>query len=60
MITTYGTINNEGTHTDTSKTLLGAKVYATLNGYNVVSKRNGYIAFVVAEKIGGKWQTVKH
>ena len=59
MITTFGTINKEGTHTDTSKTLKGAKQYATRNGYTKVSKRVGYNAYVVAEKVKNKWVTIK-
>ena len=55
MIVMYGVINSEGTHADVSKTLLGAKQYATRNGYDAVSKRMGYNAIVVAKKENGKW-----
>lgn len=57
---TFGIIDVNGCHIDTSKTLKGAKRYATLNGYNKVSMRlnNGYIARIVAEKINGNWTEV--
>lgn len=55
MTVIYGILNNEGTHTDVSKTLRGAKRYATLNGYEVVTKRIEYNAHVVAKKVNGKW-----
>lgn len=51
----YGILNNEGTHTDVSKTLRGAKRYATLNGHEVVTKRMEYNAVVIAKKVNGKW-----
>ena len=59
MTNTFGiTIN--GTHTDTSKTLKGAKHYATRNGYKDVSIRYncGYIAAIIATKVKGKWEVV--
>jgi len=56
MTIVYGSINSEGTHTDTSSTKLGAKRYATLNGYDTISVRHGYNAFIVAKKNNkGKW-----
>ena len=55
MITMYGILNSEGTHTDVSKTLQGAKSYATRNGYKRVSMRQGYHAFEMATKEGAKW-----
>ena len=42
MIKVYGSTDNTNTHTDTSKTLLGAKQYATRNGLKNVSVRIGY------------------
>jgi hypothetical protein len=51
----FGTLDSNGTHIDTSNTLRGAKIYATRNGFNVVTKRIGYNARVVAKKINGKW-----
>lgn len=55
MITIYGILDNNNTHTDVSNSLLGAKQYATRNGFNKVSKRNGYNAFLIAEKINNNW-----
>jgi len=55
MITMYGILDFKGCHIDTSKTLQGAKNYATINKHNVVSKRVGYNAVVVARKLHGKW-----
>ena len=53
----YGIINTDGCLIDTSKTELGAKQYATRNGYNTIGFRVGYNAFISAEKINNKWQT---
>jgi len=54
MIKVYGsTIHN--THTDTSKTLLGAKQYATRNGLRNVSVRIGYNATLLEYRDNGKW-----
>lgn len=50
----YGTVV-DGVHWDTSKTLRGAKIYATKNGYKNVSKRIGYNVIIIAEKVGGVW-----
>lgn len=55
MITVYG-ITYNGIHTDVSRTILGAKQYATRNGYNTISKRLGYNAVIVAKKLDGKWE----
>ena len=41
MTNTYGVLSSSGIHTDVSKTLRGAKNYATRNGYNAVSIRYG-------------------
>jgi len=58
MIVVYGTTDTkQGNHIDTSKTLLGAKQYATRNNLKTVSKRTGYNARIVAKKFGGKWIT---
>ena len=56
----YGVTDSSGIHTDTSKTLKGAKRYATNHGYTKVSVRYncGYIVEIVAEKIKGKWLDV--
>ena len=42
-------------HIDVSNSLLGAKQYATRNGYTVVSKRVGYNAICIAKKVNNKW-----
>lgn len=57
MITVYGTTDTkDGTHIDTSKTLLGAKQYATRHGLKTVSKRVGYNAYEVAVKdVNNNW-----
>lgn len=56
MQTVYGTISKaDGTHHDTSKTLRGAKIYATKNGYDKVTKRQGYNAFIVSVKTSKGW-----
>lgn len=54
----FGIIDSEQVHTDTSNTLLGAKRYATLNGFYTVSCRfNGdYHVYTLAHKRKGKWQ----
>jgi len=58
MITVYGIVNKDGTHTDVSNTLHGAKCYATRNGYTTVSKRVGYNTRTIAEKVNGKWKSL--
>jgi len=55
MITAFGIINKDGVHIDTSKTLLGAKQYATRNEYKKVSKRTGYNARIVEVKTSLGW-----
>lgn len=54
MILVYGTSIN-GVHTDTSKTMKGAKRYATLNGFKNVTKRIGYNSMIIFNKVGNKW-----
>jgi hypothetical protein len=54
MKTIYGSIIN-GVHIDTSKTLKGAKRYATLNDIDNVSKRNEYFTTKEFIKNGKKW-----
>ena len=53
----YGVIDSKGIHTDVSNTERGAKIYATKNGYSIVSVRYncGYIVGIVAKKDGKKW-----
>jgi len=53
----YAVLNSELCLIDTSKTERGAKQHATRNGYNLVGFRVGYNAFILAEKINGKWVT---
>lgn len=52
----YGVLNSELCLTDISKTERGAKQYATRNDYNLIGFRFGYNAFILAEKINGKWE----
>jgi len=54
---TYGVASYQSGYMDVSKTLLGAKQYATRNGYSEVYIRfnNGYHTAMKAEKINGKW-----
>lgn len=52
----YGVVNREDVHIDVSNTLLGAKNYATRHGYTRVSKRVGYNALIIAEKLNNKWE----
>jgi len=56
----YGVLLN-GVHVDVSKTLLGAKNYATRNNFLTVTCRFncGYIAREVAHKYNGKCQEIK-
>ena len=55
MIKIYGSTDNKNIHTDTSITLLGAKQYATRNGYKNVSVRIGYNVTLLEYKLCGKW-----
>jgi len=59
MIKIYGSTNNKNTHTDTSKTLLGAKNYATRHGLTNVSLRIGYTVTLLCYKLNGKWYEYK-
>lgn len=56
----YGVLNSDLCLIDTSKTELGVKQYATRNGYNLIGFRIGYTAFILAEKIDGKWEHKDH
>ena len=60
MIKIYGSTNNNNIHTDTSSTLLGAKQYATRNGYKNVSVRIGYNVTLLEYKQVNKWYKYKH
>ena len=55
MIKIYGSTNNNNIHTDTSNTLLGAKQYATRNGYKNVSVRIGYNVTLLEYKQENNW-----
>ncbi len=54
---TFGVLCN-GVHIDVSKTLQGAKNFATRNGYLTVTIRynSGYIAAEISHKYSGKWK----
>ena len=59
MITVYGVTDNKNIHTDVSNTLLGAKQYATRNGYKTVSIRIGYNVTLLEYKQNNKWYKYK-
>lgn len=56
MITVYGILDRNNCLIDTSKTLLGAKQYATRNGYNRIGKRVEYNVTETWIKDGKKWR----
>lgn len=51
----YGVLDFNQCHIDVSESLLGAKQYATRNGYGIVSRRSEYHVTVMAYKKDGKW-----
>jgi hypothetical protein len=55
MIRIYGIIDNNGIFHDTSRTLRGAKCYATRHGYKSVGYRFGYTVIPKSYKYNGKW-----
>ena len=57
MIKIYGSTDNKNIHIDTSNTLLGAKQYATRNGFKNVSVRVGYNVTLLEYKQDGNWYT---
>lgn len=59
MINIYGVLSN-GVHIDVSQSIQGAKRYATMNGYNIVTIRYncGYIAEQISERVNGKWKEI--
>jgi hypothetical protein len=59
MIKVYGSTDNKNIHTDTSKTLLGAKQYATRNGLKNVSVRIGHNVTLLEFKDSNKWYSYK-
>ena len=56
----YGVLLND-VHVDVSKTLRGAKMFATRNGFSTVTVRynGGHIAREVAYRVDGKWREIK-
>jgi hypothetical protein len=52
----------DGVHVDVSRSLHGAKCYATRNNFLTVTIRYnaGYIAQQVAHRYKGYWQTIKN
>ena len=60
MIKIYGSTNNNNIHTDTSKTLLGAKQYATRNGLRNVSVRIGYNVTLLEYRLNNNWHKYEH
>lgn len=51
----------DGVHIDICNTERGAKRYATMNGYDVVTVRYncGYIAAQIAKRVNGKWVDIQ-
>ena len=60
MIKRYGVVDEDNVFHDTSKTELGAKQYATRNGYNTIGYRLGYNAFTTHIKIKNKWSKISY
>lgn len=60
MIVMYGIADESNTHHDTSRTERGAKNWATRNGFSIVTRRVGYSAVWIAQKVNGKWVAVEH
>lgn len=58
MQSIFGVVTN-GVLTDTSKTLHGAKVYATRKGYNHIGKRTGYNVVKEWKRTNGKWKQIE-
>lgn len=59
-MTIYGVVDHLGFFTDTSKTLTGAKQYATRHGYDTVASRNANHYYVDVEAVRsprGNWIT---
>lgn len=55
MLSIYGIINKDNALIDTSKTLLGAKQYATRNDYKKIGLRVGYNVVSTWTKKNNKW-----
>ena len=54
MIKVYGVESGQGV-VDVTKSLLGAKQYATRNNYSVVYLRYGYNVMKASVKVNGEW-----
>lgn len=59
MIKIYGSTDNKNMHTDTSRTLLGAKQYATRNNLKNVSLRVGYNVTLLEYRQDNEWYKYK-
>lgn len=55
MIVMYGIADEDNTHHDISLSERGAKNWATRNGFSIVTRRVGYSAVYIAQKVNGKW-----
>lgn len=57
---TYGVLSVNHGVIDVSKTERGAKIYATIHGYDKVYIRFncGYVVELVSEKVNGKWKAI--
>ena len=55
MIKMYGIVTQKGEFIDTSKTLRGAKIYATKNQYPKIGMRLGYNVVSTWTKIKKTW-----
>ena len=59
MIKIYGSTDNKNIHTDTSRSLLGAKQYATRHELRNVSVRVGYNVILLEYKSENIWYKYK-
>lgn len=59
---TYGVLDRDGCHIDVSRSVRGAKCYATRNGYLTVTVRFNMscIAVQIWHKYTGKWQKIEN
>lgn len=60
MTAIYGVVNRDGVHIDVSRSLLGAKQYATRHGHDEVPKRIEYNVTVIAKKVNNKWYELRN
>lgn len=56
----YGVIDSNNAIIDVSHSEIGAKQYATRNGYNKIGYRIGYDAIITHEKIKNKWVEISY